>query len=256
MEKDTQMDLISVLFAAGGGALGAGIGALLSKRISNKNARAIAIVIPAVFFGQLANHLSENQNVRDIISPPSRMEKSSRTTMKALVDNPKLKGAISGMTRQQMHPYIQQLTRQGLRRLSFQELKTWNALRIKMARNSISMCSAFWTGVLNHEDLTQSLEKLRDQELDAWLRISATAAILELEQKPFAPPPDSAFQNGIEQIALKLQPEETERMNRTRAKGTDADSKEACWTLLKLLEGVELLPQPQQEIFLRSLAIQ
>jgi len=248
------MDLISILLAGAGGALGAGIGVLIGKRFSNKYAKTVLVVIPVVLFSQLANHLSENQNIRDIISPPSRMEKFARTTTKFVTENPKFKNAVSRMPREQIRPFVQQLTRRGLKRLSFQELKTWNSLRIKMASNSNALCSGFWTGEINSQELAANLDKFNDQELNSWLTISMTAAVSELEESPFTPPPDSALQEGIKLIASKLKPAEIDRMGNTLAAGTKVNNDDACWTMLKLLKGAELLSPQQQEIFLRSLA--
>jgi hypothetical protein len=254
------MDLISILFDAAGGALGVGIGFLISQRFSKhfpgKNAKAISIVVPAVLFLSLSNSLSTNQHIRDIISPPSRIEKLSRTATKVLTDNPKFKNAVSRMTQEQTHPYIQQLSRQGIKRLSFQELKTWNELRIALAKNSSSICAGFWTGAINSQELMANIDKLNDRDLESWVTISMTAAVLELEQKSYTSPPDSAFEDGLKLIASKLQPEEIDKMSKTMTKGANANNNDACWTMLKLLEGVELLPPQQQEIFLRSLASQ
>jgi hypothetical protein len=248
------MDLISLLFVVVGGALGGGIGALISKRFSNRYAKTALFVIPVVLLGQLTNNLSENQHIRNIIAPPSRIEQFSRTTTTILTENPKFKKAVSGMTREQIHPFIQQLTRRGLKRLSFQELKTWNMLRIKMANNSDALCSGFWTGKITPQELSANLDKLSDQDLKSWIKLSMAAAVLELEEQPFTPPPDSALQEGIKLIASKLKPEEIDRMGNTLSRGTGATNNDACWTMLKLLEGAELLSQQQQDIFLRSLA--
>jgi hypothetical protein len=248
------MDWISMLFDAIGGALGAGIGILIGKRFSNKTAKTIAVIVPAVLIFQGANELSKNQAVRDFFSPPSRIEKLDRTASKILKDNPKFKNAISKMTQDQVHAYIPQLARQGMRRLSFQELKTWNELRIKLAKNSHSICSGIWSGAVDIEELIADVERFSDQDLQSWWTINMKAAVSELEQTPYPALPDSALLDGIKLIGSKLQTEEEKRMTDIIAKGGKADSNDGCWIMLKLLEGVELLPQPQQELFLRALA--
>jgi hypothetical protein len=249
------MDLF-YFFAGVGGGFGAVIGYFIGKRFSNKTARTIAIIVPAVLFGQIANILSENQNVRDLISPPSRIDKISRTTAKILADNQLFKSSVSRMTREQRRSYTQQLSGKGIKRLSFSELKTWNELRAKMAKNSASLCSGFWTSGIQAQELFANLEKLSDQEIQTFLTISMTAAVSELEQKPFTPPPDSALSDGMNAIAAKLSPKEIDRMDETCKMGIRADKSDACWIMLKLMEGVELLPQQQQEEFLKSLASQ
>jgi hypothetical protein len=250
--------MLSILLAGIGGGLGAGFGYLISRcfsnRFSSQKAKAIVIVIPVILFGQLGSRLADNQNIQDIISPPSRVEKLSRTKLKMLVENPKFKNAISQMTAEQRHPYIQQLTKRGLKRLTFQELKTWNSLRIKMAKSSQLLGAGFWTGEINPKELAANLERLGDQDLSAWVDTIMAAAVSELEEKPFAPSPDPALQEGIELISSRLNPDEKARMAKVLESGVKANPADACWVMLILLEGVESFSQPQQEVFLRSLA--
>jgi hypothetical protein len=248
------MDIISIVFLVIGGGLGALIGTQIAKRISNKNTRVIAIVIPVVVLGQMAGYLSDSSFVRDRIDPPSQFQRLSRESFSSVVDSEAFKTAINGKTPEEVRAFARQQGQLGIKRLSHAELMEWNRLRVLVAEKSESVCAGFWTGQMPGQELVDALNTIPESDCRSWVDVVATAALAAINDEPFQEPPSTAFQAGVQEIAAKLSPADKARLDRALANDQAPTNDEACWTALTLLRGANELESHQQEQFLRALA--
>lgn len=248
------MDYVSIVFMATGSALGGFLGFLISRKFKGKKAKSIALVIPVLLFSRISKELAKNQSIRDQILQPSRIELFSRESARLLINNKNFRKEVSGMSQQEVRVFSQQQTRKGLKRLSFNDLIKWNDLRIRLAKVNKNVCAYFWTSKISPQEITNTLEKLSDAELKSWLKVSMTALVLELDQSSFTPPPENALEIGIQQIASTMKEDEVVRMKSALQAGVSASKDDACWTMMKILNGAKNFTKKDKEDFLRSLS--
>jgi hypothetical protein len=156
------MDYYSILAAGLGGALGGALGALLLKVLGrdaqSAGGQALTLV-PALLLATLFSQLGVGEKLRDVVSPPSRMERIVRRHSKALEANPHLKRRLEASSDKSQ--VGRELSHLGLRRLSMADMDTWHQLRARLAESSGAICAGFWTGRLAEAQLLAELDGLR-----------------------------------------------------------------------------------------------
>ena len=249
------MDYFAILIAAIGGALGGGLGVLIGSKFKNKNVKMIATVVPVVVLAQIFPSIAKSLNLKDLIFPPSRFELLVRKGTEKYRDVPTLNKALKGMNDSEANAFMQQKTKLGLKRLAFDDLKTWNSIRTKMAQANSTMCASFWTGKGITVDLVQqTMVDLGEKDAMDFIRTSMKAAILELDQSSYEAPPPETLQNTIKGVSASLKKEEAERFGAVLIAGLNANNDDACWAMMIMLKSSESLKDPEREHFLRALA--
>ncbi len=249
------MNYIEILVAGIGGGIGGGLGTLLGRKFENKTAKTVATLVPILLFAQIAPSIYRNSKIKDMISPPSKFELVMRKSGEEFKDHPILNKAIYGMNAGEAHAFTMQKTKQGLKRLSFEELKTWNSIRIEMAKVNPIMCAIFWTGKgITSEVIEKTLSSLNETDALNFIRISLKAAILEIEQAPYEIPPADTIQTALKNIAAGLNKEDGERFGAVLISGVNATNEDGCWAIMLMLKGSESMKDPDREQFLRAMA--
>lgn len=248
------MDYYSILAAGLGGALGGALGALLLKVLGrdaqSAGGQALTLV-PALLLATLFSQLGVGEKLRDVVSPPSRMERIVRRHSNALEANPHLKRRLEASSDKSQ--VGRELSHLGLRRLSMADMDTWHQLRARLAESSGAICAGFWTGRLAEAQLLAELDKLDDQGLDDWFRVSMTAMLLEAESTA-ALPADTGLEALLEQVMARLPEGERPRMLQAFEAGVGLGEAEACWAMKNIFQTVAGLSGAPREAALRSLA--
>jgi hypothetical protein len=248
------MDYYSILAAGLGGAIGGALGALLLKvlRRDAQTAGGQALtLVPALVLATLFSQLGVGEKLRDVVSPPSRMERAVRRHGKSLENNTQVKRRLEGAG--DASKAARELSHLGLRRLSSADLATWHQLRARLAEASSVVCAGFWTGRLADAQIQAELEKLDDQGLDDWFRVSMSALQLEAESTT-AMPADTGLEALLEQVMAQLPEGERPRMLQAFEAGVGLGEPEACWAMKNIFQTVASLSGAPREAALRSLA--
>lgn len=231
---------------------------LLNKKKSLSKSRLVATTIGLI--GYLLITLStNNQAVKTFVM--SKFDKHYEfknemiKKMTPLLDNPIIKKNIAKLNSgDSVNDYIQNLTRKGLKRLSKKELIIWNDLRLKMAKNSNMICSGFWSGKIDSDELLSTLSSLSRSDLTAWINISQTAAIKELNNEVFQKVSPEIFNITIKKIAELQNRGDQQKMAIIISQGTNAKDIDGCWIIKTLLTGVSKIDKENRSTFLRYLA--
>lgn len=243
------MDFFAVLLSAVFGGIGGLIGAYLKRQTNNRFLQIVAVVVPIVLCVQLGGL------VYPLLRPTTKFDRLVESSQGEFQNHPALVKAIHGMSRAEAHAFTEEKAKQGLRRLSPSDLRTWNDLRLKMAMNSPVLCAGLWTGRgLTAKVVQQAVSDLPEADGRQWIKTSLLAAILEIEQKASPEVDMEAMQTSIQQISDGLGREDKQRFSAVLISGVNANDEDACWAMKKLLEAVEQMPEAQQEPYLRALA--
>jgi hypothetical protein len=243
--------VIFVVAAAGGG-----IGLVVARRFfgDSPQARNVLIMIPAMLAGVFGREIASSYVIRDLFTPPSRMERAARKYEKELRDSPGFKSKLAGRTAEQQKNEMKELAHAGLRRLATVDLESWNRLRLALAELSAPLCTGFWSGQFDPKIVQESIEKLPDPQLDEWMRISLHASQLELDDKTDGQKGDIPIDRVFELVAAKLPAADSTRLQKAIAQGMSLDAGEACWTMQTILKTVGTLEPANREVALRALA--
>ncbi len=152
----------------------------------------------------------------------------------------------------------EQLTRLGLKRLSAQELDDWHRLRGRLAAESAEVCAGLWTGVYTPQSIYGTLARFTDDEVRTWARVTARAALLELEganqdAANLGASPE-ALRATLEYVQANAAPAEGELLTQAFALGVALPGDQACHVMNVVLRVLNNAPQPQREQYIRSLA--
>lgn len=243
------MDFFAVAISAIFGAIGGLVGAYFRQKIQNRVLQLVAVAVSIVVFVQLGGL------IYPYLRPTSKFDRLVRNSPGEYQSHPALIKALQGMSRAEAQAFTQEKARLGLRRLSFEELKAWNDLRLKLAMISPALCAGLWTGKgLANETVQKAVAELPETEGHKWIELSLKAAILEIENQS-APEVDmEAMQTTIQKISEGLSREDRQRFSAVLISGVNANDDDACWAMQKLLETAQSIPDPEQEPYLRALA--
>ncbi len=248
------MDWFSVVEAGICGGIGGLVGALAARRISNKNIKSAVFVAPLILSIQLGPLLIAKSGIRDMISPRTKVE-NAMSDPKIKSQSSILSKAVENMSKEQARQFTEQKSRLGLKRLDLADLIKWNVIRMKLADVNPALCAGFWTGQgVTGEILVGALNTLPDENVIEWLHLGQRAAILELEQRSYAAPPEGIFVNELMKIKSSMNFEDGLRFNQTLQLGANAKSEDACWALKRILNSVDSMNPQVQEDFLRAIA--
>lgn len=248
------MDYYSILAAGLGGAIGGALGAVLLKvlkRDAQSTAGQALTLVPALVLAMLFSQLGVGEKLRDVVSPPSRMERAVRRHGKSLENNAQVKRRLEGAG--DASKAARELSHLGLRRLSSADLETWHQLRARLADASSVICAGFWSGNVADAQVQAELEKLDDQGLDDWFRVSMAAMLLEAESTA-ALPADTGLEALLGQVMARLPEGERPRLLAAFEAGVGLGDTEACWAMQNIFQTVAGLSGAPREAALRSLA--
>lgn len=149
--------------------------------------------------------------------------------------------------------YAQGLVHQGLKRLTYEELVSWNDLRMKLALRSPAMCAGLWSGQITENLVLSSLSQLNETDLNRWVTISNMAAIDEVQEIAYPEVSQEDFKLGLQAISLRLTNVDQEKLKAVLVQGLKAKPDDACFAMKTILKN-ETLPESVRENFLRFLA--
>jgi hypothetical protein len=211
----------------------------------------VAIVIGVV----VSQRVFTSQWLRDLIHPPSKIERALRKHLGILENSPGYKARMAGVKdRAQASAIGKEAAHQGLKRLPGSDLEKWNNLRARLADGSPNLCAGFWSGNLDGNELQATLERLPDAELDDWLRISTLAAKLDLDNEGEGPAPADALPHALDAIYKRLPADDSARFKKDVDAGLSLGKEEGCWAFKVLTKNVATLDQPLHEQALRAIA--
>lgn len=243
-----------ILFAGIGAAIGGVLGHFISNRLKGETARLVGMLAPVVvaaIIGAIGGSFIPEKTVEK-----TPFETASQKHVQKILDNPKFMEAIKGKSAAEITAFSQEKTRLGIKRLSFPELQEWNSLRSMLAENDAILCATFWTGKgLTQDTLVSALNKMPEEKVDAWFRISMTAANMEINESPVEMPDSNvALAGGFKHILDNLNPTDKERFEKIMNGGVEAQDDDACWAAKILFKDITKMDAQLQEAFLRTLA--
>jgi hypothetical protein len=245
------MNWNSVMWAAIGGGIGGLIGGLLGKLVENKNVKVALLVAPVVLLGKLVPDAMKSHP----LFPQTNMQHATAIGEEMIKQSPALEQFLKSKPPDQASAAMQEMAHAGLRRLSAEELVSWNQVRLHLAEKSPQLCATFWTGRgLTQQVLTGALNQLPPAESDTFLRTSMRAAALEVEQMPFVKPPADVFMQTLPKLKKLHTPADVERLDKVLAAGVNAPDEDGCWALQLLMKDSAQLVPADQEMFLRFIA--
>jgi hypothetical protein len=181
------MDAIGILAAAIGGAVGGLIGGLLASLLfgkgGNRNATVVIAMVFAIVCARIASEASHGDSLRDLVKPPTRLEKVMRKHYKELEATEGFKRMAKGLDAAAARTRGQELGHAGLKRLATSDLERWNRIKLTMAESSEHLCAGFWTGRIDPIEVQGTLEKLSDADMEDWTEVMMTAMKLELDRR-------------------------------------------------------------------------
>lgn len=237
-----------------GGALGAGLGAVFVKDPAHKKWRGVFAIVPIILLGQMGASLGKSQAVRNLLSPPTRLEKLVHKYGDPLFESSLFKERLAALPADQAAHPAQLWTHAGLKRLDADDLDAWNAIRLKVAKASKPLCAGLWTGKLDIGLFVSELQKLPDPDLDAWARLSVNAMRRELESKGVPSSDPKALGRAISAIRARLPAAAATRFDSDLKQGIAVSDDEACWAFVTLAGGAVTLESSEREGLLRTLA--
>lgn len=145
--------------------------------------------------------------------------------------------------------------RKGLRNLDYQDLITWNNLRLSLCERSEKFCAGLWYGKLSEEEVYEALSLFEESEMNEWAKIMKSAA--KMADKDLRNPSieEKDFLEGVELICHELSNIDQERFKLATVKGIEASTEIAAFAMKVLLSN-EHLEDKVRERFLRYLASQ
>jgi len=237
------------------------VSSILRKRapnsfVTSKNGNVVSILVVFFLVTTLVQQTSLKQWVRDIIFPPTRLEKQSRELVPAMMNDPDVIRAFSGKSKAEARALGQTLAARGLKRLPFEDLVTWNDIRTTLASSSPELCAALWKGGLQADKLQQALESLPSADLARWMNMSSRAMTLEAKDAPYDNPTEEDRALLFKTVESELNQAERQRFMTSSSKGAALPDEEACWVLttLQTKAGGNSVDRHTKERILRVLA--
>ncbi|MCK5883180.1 MAG: hypothetical protein KAG61_05785 [Bacteriovoracaceae bacterium] len=216
-------------------------------------------VVAGVMFFMIANGAVNNSVVKNFIMSQFdrnyafKVEISKR--MAGMLDIPEVKSKLESIkSPAEANKYTRNLVHNGLKRLTWGDLKKWNMARLAMAEISPELCSGFWSGKLSEDMMMSAMAQLPKDTMDDWIEISTRSAKLEVAQGKYAKPTWQDFEFGLKTSVSKMTHEDQVRMETVLAQGVSASPKDGCWMMKVMLMADTHLDQIQSEKFIRYMA--
>lgn len=146
-----------------------------------------------------------------------------------------------------------ELVARGLRKLTTRELDHLSLAKLHMAQASPSLCSAFWAGGSDEDEVLSVLQRLPEADQVGWLRSIARAALHTLDDPSELAHDPTAMFEGISRIAQSLPPAEQQHFLSSVSAGESASPADGCYAFTSLMQGGRALEQPLRDRFLREL---
>jgi len=244
---------IWVLLGALGGGLG-GFAAEIYRKRARQPRQGIFFLIVGIFVVATltAGRLGLYSRIKYALFPQATIEDVAMNFGKAIMKDPSFVAATRNMNPAEVQIYVADLTRHGLKRLDFKNLKVWNSLRLEMSKTDQAYCASLWNGQ-DQAILAGALQKLPVRDLKKLMDVSNRAALLALKDDPAQVIDKNEIQRGLESIANNLPDNEVQRFRRAILGGMNIPDEEACFLMSRVMEGVGRLPPAQEESFLRAM---
>ena len=238
-----------------GGIGGAILGVIKKKSVKNGKLPMILFALVIGVSSALINSPGIKTTVMKNIDPNYEVRLRVQRKMSSLVEEPMIKAKLAEFNDPgKAAEFSRNLTRGGLKRLSFAELKIWNELRLEMAKASPALCSGFWSGRLSEDKMYSAFTIMGNEKTDKWIEISLKASKLEMENADFVRVSQQDFQNSLSKIGELNSEDDRLKMSTILVKGLNASDEEGCWMMEKMLDGARRLDDVSAEKFLRYLA--
>jgi hypothetical protein len=149
------------------------------------------------------------------------------------------------------------LVARGMRRLPDEEMETMQQLRMKAAESSERTCACFWDPAgCTEADVMDGLARLSQPDLVTWARLSAAAALAELENKTAPASSEDDLAEGLTAIGATLSDAQRARfeaiINPPDPKQPPSKA-EQCFAVRTMFAGGAKLPSPARLKFTRAL---
>jgi len=150
------------------------------------------------------------------------------------------------------------LVARGIVRLPDADMATLHGLKKKMVFASKRVCPCFWDpATCSEADVMDGLAHLSPTELETWSRVSAAAALAELEATTPVRDTQADLMTGMTTIADQLPTNRRQRFDAivARADATTGPSKaDQCFAMQTLFSGADAMPPADRVRFARALA--
>lgn len=175
--------------------------------------------------------------------------------MGSILTIPEVKSKLESFkTEQEANLYARKLVHNGLKRLSWTDLKKWNKARLALSMKSPEMCAGFWNGKISDDLLFSTMSQLSKETVEDWVTVSTAAARLEVAKSDYAQLSTEDFGYGIKVSADSMSHENQVKMQTILAQGVNATPEDGCWMMKILLKTESLLDQEKGEKFVRYMA--
>jgi hypothetical protein len=188
-------------------------------------------------------------------SPHSPYEQAHARYHQQLSALPKFQEARGQRSEQEVEALSWQLSRQGMHRLSDEQLLRRVALRSKMlAPVSNETCVAIVRDTPTTAQLKEALENLETQDLESFFTLSLEAIRTELEHHP--PPTvvsEADFPTAFGALLSALPEEQAERLAALLSRGpAQTSDEEVCWAERTFLNALLYLNEPHRSLLARA----
>ena len=236
-----------------GAVVGAFIGNRLGRFFTGKFAKTLCRIVPLIICMDIAQPIAEYFHVSDLFIPPTKVELAVRKWQSG-PDSEFLIKATAKMSKAEATNFWQEKVRLGMKRLSYDDLKLWNQIRIKLAKASPALCADFWTGKGAGSGLINTtLNSLANEDVQNWFAISLKAGNLEIQNAPFTLASGDTFKEGVDKIGETLDPLEYTKFYGVLRARKDPSDEDACWVIMKILNFADAQSPKEQENFLKAL---
>jgi hypothetical protein len=188
-------------------------------------------------------------------SPSSPYEKAQAQYHQQLSAIQEFQDARGQRSEQEAATLSWQLSRQGLRRLSDEQLLRRVSLKSKMlAPVPNGTCAAIVRDTPTEAQLKEALEKLDSENLELFFTLSAEAVRAELQHHP--PPTvigEAEFPTAFGALLSALPEEQAERLAALLSRGpAQTSDEEVCWAERTFLNALLSLNEPHRSLLARA----
>jgi hypothetical protein len=186
----------------------------------------------------------------------SRIARVMSEQMMPLLESPAFQQRIEGLNQSEVNALAFKLSSDGLLRLSDDQL----IARAHLLNEAISLadeetCAAQLLGP-TPEQAQQLLANLPDESLREWSKLSADASAASLRDAQRISPDPSQAQEAFRRILASLPEGDAERLANALGDPTALDPGDACWTSRTIFQSFAKLPNENQALVARVLAMQ
>jgi len=172
------------------------------------------------------------------------------------LNDPEIQKQLQGKTPEEAKAWGALMSAKGLKRLPYDELVAWNAIRTKLAGASPAVCAGYWKGGIAGEEVQKALATLPKEDVDRWTSISTHAMVLEAKDTAYPATTQNDFIEFMKLAASELNEQDRTRFQTLVGKGAAITDEEACWLMTTLLQKAANngADQAAKERFLRAFA--